>query len=887
MTDLLVESLRTAKPLRFLLLLALVLPLVASAPIANAAARVQPILLQMAAQHPESRVGVIVQKQASNGNPESLVARLGGTVTKNLSIINAFAAQLPAKAVPELAKADGVRWVSLDAAVAQSTNTEVFTTWATDLGTVASGSIAYNFNSTAIQSGKYVWFNSYVKVTGIASGAPTTVNFDNSTVQFTASGSTYNLNVPAATLTFSPTATTATATFDTVNGVWNNTFPTSLANGYVFLTALMFRAPANLPGSINPVTWSGRFTTDTSGVSINTWRWGAAVYSSFNSDYNALGVKPCDSSNASQYHNSDYSATPENFRSYVIAGGTGLGQDNYTGNYSSNLAVTPTRGFNNQDAMVDSPNGANATYGYGSNVSTSFGGFPAEKNPSNVITRVEVALRAYVPAQISAPTAYFPRLTVSAGGVSGSNVLFNPQIFNPYVGAANAGTIYIDITSSRPWQWADFDNNLQLTLDQSRLGSGNYVYYDAVGLRVTSSTGTDTTGGTTPTSFPRGGIDTSRLVTSFNREIRATDVWNEGPSYLQGQGVGVAVVDSGIFKTKDLDKRVTASANFNTSYHTSMDAYGHGTFVAGIIGDDGKHSSGGYMGVAPKTNMINVRVSDDLGMSTESDVVGGLQWVLQNKTRYNIRVVNMSLNAGTPEPYNTSPLDAAAEVLWFNGIVVVVSAGNNGTNTLYAPANDPFVITVGASNDQGTINLSDDTVAPFSAYGVTETGAVKPDLVAPGTNIGSLLPQNNSLTISALHPSNRINSNYFRMSGTSMAAPMVAGAVALLLQDEPNLNPDQVKYRLKATANANWSGYDSTRAGAGYLDVYAAVHGTTTTAANTGTVASHMLWTGATPPAWNSVNWGSVNWGSVNWSSVNWGSVNWGSVNWSSDYWGQ
>ncbi len=315
--------------------------------------------------------------------------------------------------------------------------------------------------------------------------------------------------------------------------------------------------------------------------------------------------------------------------------------------------------------------------------------------------------------------------------------------------------------------------------------------------------------------------------------------------------------------------------------------YGHGTFVAGIIGDDGKHSSGGYMGVAPKTNMINVRVSDDLGMSTESDVVGGLQWVLQNKTRYNIRVVNMSLNAGTPEPYNTSPLDAAAEVLWFNGIVVVVSAGNNGTNTLYAPANDPFVITVGASNDQGTINLSDDTVAPFSAYGVTETGAVKPDLVAPGTNIVSLLPQNNSLTISALHPSNRINSNYFRMSGTSMAAPMVAGAVALLLQDEPNLNPDQVKYRLKATANANWSGYDSTRAGAGYLDVYAAVHGTTTTAANTGTVASHMLWTGATPPAWNSVNWGSVNWGSVNWSSVNWGSVNWGSVNWSSDYWGQ
>ena len=124
------------------------------------------------------------------------------------------------------------------------------------------------------------------------------------------------------------------------------------------------------------------------------------------------------------------------------------------------------------------------------------------------------------------------------------------------------------------------------------------------------------------------------------------------------------------------------------------------------------------------------------------------------------------------------------------------------------------------------------------------------------------------------------------MSGTSMSAPVVSGAAALLLQDEPNLNPDQVKYRLTATANKSWPGYDAARAGAGYLDIYAAVNGTTTETANTGIAASNMLTTGSDPINWGSVQWGSVQWGSVQWGSVQWGSVQWGSVQWGSDYWG-
>jgi serine protease AprX len=248
------------------------------------------------------------------------------------------------------------------------------------------------------------------------------------------------------------------------------------------------------------------------------------------------------------------------------------------------------------------------------------------------------------------------------------------------------------------------------------------------------------------------------------------------------------------------------------------------------------------------------------------------------------------------ESYNTSPLDAAVEILWFNGVVVVVSAGNKGSGTIYPPANDPFVITVGAVNDRGTATLSDDAIANFSAYGTSENGKVKPDLVAPGQNIiARLVNQNMGLALA--HPANKIGTQYFMMSGTSVAAPMVAGAVALLLQDEPGLNPDQVKYRLMSTANKSWSGYNASKAGAGYLDVYAAVKGTSTNPANSGIIPSRLLSTG--PDAinfdsvgwntvgWNTVGWNTVGWNTVGWNTVGWNTVGWNTVGWNSDYWGQ
>jgi serine protease AprX len=387
-------------------------------------------------------------------------------------------------------------------------------------------------------------------------------------------------------------------------------------------------------------------------------------------------------------------------------------------------------------------------------------------------------------------------------------------------------------------------------------------------------------------------IDTSNLISAYPQSVGATRVWNTAP-YLQGQNVTVATIDSGVnadhrdLRGSNGTSRVIAEVNVNSNSNNTDDGYGHGTHVAGIIGGNGNASNGGYIGIAPKVNLVNVKVGDDTGAMLESDVVAGIQWIYDNHDTYDIKVVNLSLNTSFYNSYLLSPLDAALEILWFNRIVVVVSAGNNGLAALYPPANDPFVITVGAVDDHGTASIRDDTIPSYSAYGPTLEGNLKPDLVAPGTNIISDLASTSSVVYQQ-HPANRVNNNYFRMSGTSMAAPMVAGAVALLLQDEPNLNPDQVKYRIKATANHNifqWPRYNFLQAGAGYLDIYAAINGRTTQTANTGTIASLLLWTGILPPNWGTTHWDSVHWDSVNWSSVNWSSVNWSSADWGSDYW--
>ncbi|MFL7867875.1 MAG: S8 family peptidase [Anaerolineales bacterium] len=385
---------------------------------------------------------------------------------------------------------------------------------------------------------------------------------------------------------------------------------------------------------------------------------------------------------------------------------------------------------------------------------------------------------------------------------------------------------------------------------------------------------------------------------AYREVVGAEALWQQ--TGLDGQGVTVAVVDSGISDHIDLhqeannanqatdsNSRIIDSVVFG-GYGSPMDEYAHGTHVAGIIAGNGNASKGEYKGIAPGVNLLNVRVSSEYGLTYLSDVIDSLQWVYENKDVYNIRVANLSLTSTAPESYHTSPLDAAVEILWFNGITVVVAAGNNGTAdgpvTIYPPANDPFVITVGAVEDRGTPELDDDFIGTFSAYGTTESGFAKPELIAPGRNLISLLASTDA-TAYKYHPKHHVDDFYFRMSGTSMSAPVVSGVVALLLQDEPDLTPDQVKYRLMATANQEWSGYDAAKAGAGTVDANAAVYSDTSNGANQGIIPSYMLSTGEGGIAFDSVGWNSVGWNSVGWNSVGWNSVGWNSVGWNSVGW--
>jgi serine protease AprX len=302
--------------------------------------------------------------------------------------------------------------------------------------------------------------------------------------------------------------------------------------------------------------------------------------------------------------------------------------------------------------------------------------------------------------------------------------------------------------------------------------------------------------------------DTSRLDSAYPASVFAPAAWNT----TTGRGVGVAVIDTGIagdlpdFAGADGTSRVVASVVTNPAATTVADTYGHGTHVAGIIAGDGTRrdtadpAAGRYIGIAPDANLISIKAGDDDGHATVLDVINGLQFVVDHKDDYGIRVVNLSVESTTAESYRTDPLDAAVEAAWFHGIVVVAAAGNHGTApdaADYAPGNDPFVISVGAVDDQATDTPDDDAYATWSSVGETQDGVDKPEIGAPGAHIVSTLAPNSDFT--RLCPDCIVDGQYIRAGGTSMAAPVVSGVAALMLQAHPDWTPDQVKSTILAT----------------------------------------------------------------------------------------
>jgi serine protease AprX len=347
-----------------------------------------------------------------------------------------------------------------------------------------------------------------------------------------------------------------------------------------------------------------------------------------------------------------------------------------------------------------------------------------------------------------------------------------------------------------------------------------------------------------------------------------------------GAGIGVAVIDSGITPNPDLNdpasgnSRIVYSQSFVTGDSDTTDHFGHGTHVAGLIASNGQSSAGTRFfhqvyGVATGANLINLRVLDQNGVSTDAQVIAAIDQAIALKATYNIRVINLSVGRPVYESYALDPLCQAVEAAWNAGIVVVVAAGNDGRNnsagtagyaTINAPGNDPLAITVGAMKTMQTVLATDDLMASYSSKGPTLIDhIVKPDLVAPGNRLysvtdaqGTLNTANGGNTLPlatyAKAPYAVSTSNYFLLSGTSMSAAVVSGAAAALLGQNPALTPDTVKARLMKSASKAFptssqvtatdpvtnqpvtytTQYDLFTVGAGYLNLPAALANTDT-----------------------------------------------------------
>ena len=323
---------------------------------------------------------------------------------------------------------------------------------------------------------------------------------------------------------------------------------------------------------------------------------------------------------------------------------------------------------------------------------------------------------------------------------------------------------------------------------------------------------------------------------------------------LTGNGVGIAVIDSGITAWHDdlylagpesarVDSRVVHFRDFTRDTNPRVwaseqpfDEFGHGTHVAGIIAGNGFDSDGRRTGMAPRASLIGLKVLDAEGHGYISDVIAAIDYAIAIKDRYNIRIINLSVASGVFESYNTSPLARAAKRAVDAGIVVVAAAGNLGTNDegerqwggITCPGNAPWVLTVGAGSHQGTAKRSDDVLATFSSRGPTWIDfAAKPDLVAFGVGIESLSDPHSTLysqysdyLLSGTRQTPSMP--YLSMSGTSMAAPVVAGTIALMLEENPDLTPNAVKAILQYTAEVR-DGESFLSQGAGVVNALGAV----------------------------------------------------------------
>jgi serine protease AprX len=470
----------------------------------------------------------------------------------------------------------------------------------------------------------------------------------------------------------------------------------------------------------------------------------------------------------------------------------------------------------------------------------------------------------------------------------------------------------------------------------------------ATSTSVTASVTSTSTTSTPPAPKPKKDWLVDAAVTTMaevNGVIGTPPVWarkDAAGRNLTGQGIGVALVDSGIAPVKGLSQagKVVNGPDLSIESQAAnlrnQDTFGHGTHMAGIIaGRDpevpvGRENDAKYfVGVAPDARLVNLRVAAADGAVDASQVIAAIDWAVthRNDAGLNIRVINLSFGTDSLQDPKYDPLSYAVEAAWRAGIVVVVSVGNDGpTDTRVGnPALNPYIIAVGGSDTAGSLARNDDTIGTFSTRG---NAARHADLVAPGRSLVSL--RDPGAFVDVNYPEGRVGDTtgrFFKGSGTSQAAAVVSGAAALLLQQRPTLTPDQVKKLLTSTATP-MTGVDAIAQGAGQLNLdaasKAAIPATATQsftkALGTGTLedargtahiadsetgveltgerdimgkawspatwtvasAAGKAWTGGT---WNGNTWAGADWTGTSWATKTWSTTGWTARTWSGSTW--
>jgi serine protease AprX len=385
----------------------------------------------------------------------------------------------------------------------------------------------------------------------------------------------------------------------------------------------------------------------------------------------------------------------------------------------------------------------------------------------------------------------------------------------------------------------------------------------------------------------------------------SAEMWRPafGVNKLYGgpQTPAIAIFDSGVDGTRaaDFGTRIVASVNFSSlAPGLPGDQLGHGTMVAGLAAGGGGLFAK-YRGAAPASPIVDLKVTDAQGQALTADVIAAVDWLIANKGRYNVRVANFSLVGSSEASFMSDPLDKAVERLWLSGVVVVAAVGNNGSATspvkIGAPANDPFVITVGAADIASSANMSDDVRPSWSAYGHTADGFAKPEVTAPGRYLVAPVPVGSLFT--AMKPERTVEPGYMWMSGTSFAAPIVSGVAAQMLARSPGWSPDQVKGAMMLTTTYNPS--LGLQLGVGEVNAVAASSVTSPPNPNenlyafvsdgqfdasawAAQVSTSANWTAAN---WTAANWTAANWTAANWTTANWTAANWTAANWTASNW--